>query len=38
MKKYSPLGKWLLASSLGVAAVTVGGALPPPHVYAENKQ
>ena len=36
MKKYSVIGKWLLAGSLGIAAVSFGGPLPPPHVSAEQ--
>lgn len=36
MKKYTVIGKWLLAGSLGIAAVGVGGILPAPAVYAEQ--
>lgn len=36
MKKYSVFGKWLLACSLGVGAVSLGGVVPPQHVYAEQ--
>ncbi len=35
-KKYSVIGKWLLAGSLGIAAVSLGAPLPYPHVSAEQ--
>ncbi|WP_071393531.1 alpha/beta fold hydrolase [Bacillus tuaregi] len=36
MKKHTVMAKWLLASTLGIAAVGVGGTLPAPAVYAEQ--
>src|SRR5690554_955982 len=36
MKKKSVIGKWLIACSLGVTAISVGGVSSPLPVYAEE--